>query len=207
MAWALRADLTGPMPANHRLVLVTLADYADPDGTGAWPSQSTLGTRLGVTPRSVKRALDALEAKGLIVRGDQRLVGGYPANRRPVVWNLRVGSRALHTPRTEDHLDPLEARGDTPVTSGGPWGDSPDMSGVTVWGDTPDRPGVTPVSPKPTTKPPSKTPPPTPAPEARHRRPVCPHDMPGGLDLHPRTQLPACPLCRTGVPPTTEEPA
>lgn len=31
--------------------------------------------------------------------------------------------------------------------------------------------------------------------------PPCPHGMPGGLELHPRTNQPMCPLCRKGAPP------
>jgi hypothetical protein len=30
--------------------------------------------------------------------------------------------------------------------------------------------------------------------------PPCPHGVPGGLELHPRTNLPMCPLCRKGTP-------
>lgn len=30
--------------------------------------------------------------------------------------------------------------------------------------------------------------------------PECPHGMPGGLNLHPRTGKPLCPLCRKGAP-------
>lgn len=190
VAWALRADLTGKLSAEHRLVLVALADHASYDGTGAWPSKARLATRLGSSERSVQRALARLEALGLIVRGDQRIVSHIPGNRRPTVWTLRLGSRANHDePKDETPALVEEPRGDSSVT---PAGETP----VTPRGDTSGAPGETPVSPKPTTEPSKRTPPPTPAPRTRYRLEPCEHGQPGGADLHPRTRRPLCPLCR-----------
>lgn len=36
---------------------------------------------------------------------------------------------------------------------------------------------------------------------AARASPPCPHGVPGGLELHPRTRKPLCPLCRKGNPP------
>lgn len=149
MAWALRADLTGKLSAEHRLVLVALADYARPDDGSAWPSAHTLADRLGTSVRSVRRALDRLERVGLIVRGDQSLVGHLRADRRPVVYQLRLGRRARPAAAEPGTLPAEAPRGDTGVTS------SRGDTGVTrtdLRGDTGGTHGVTLVSPKPTTE-------------------------------------------------------
>lgn len=190
MAWAMRADLTGKLPAEHRLVLLVLADHASSDGTGAYPAKPRIAARLGTSERSVVRALRALEARGLISPGDQRMVAHIPTNRRPTVWTLRLGSRvnqAEPTHETPGLIDPVDNWGDTTVTP--PSGVTP----VATRGDTCGTPGVTPLSPKPKTEPPSET---TPLPPAS-ARPPCEHGQPGGEDLHPRTNKPRCPLCRT----------
>jgi len=202
VAWALRADLTGKLSAEHRLVLVALADHASYDGTGAWPSKARLATRLGSSERSVQRALARLEALGLIVRGDQRIVSHVPANRRPTVWTLRLGSRANHdepkdeTPALVDQVD--DPRGDTSVTPKPVDNPTPGETPVTPRGDTCGTPGETPVSPKPKTEPSTETPPPKPpaSPTTRYRLEPCEHGQPGGADRHPRTGRPMCPLCR-----------
>lgn len=221
VAWALRADLTGTLSAEHRLVLVTLADHARPDGTGAWPAVATIAHRLGCAPRSVQRALKRLESLGLIKRGDQRMVSHLPGNRRPTVWTLRIGARIDEsTPQLEDtqlvdvtptpedviHRD----RGDSSVT---PTGVTP----VTSRGDTCGTSGVTAVSPKPRTKPSKNTNPPTPrsarqpstAPGDKLRAPDCGHGTPNGTwtgidGQHPPGWV-LCPACRRGIAPPAPE--
>lgn len=192
MAWALRADLTGKMSPEHRLVLVVLADHASSDGTGAYPSKARIAHRLGTSERSVQRALARLEALGLIAKGDQRMVLHHRADRRPTVWNLRLGARVnLDEPTLETPaLYPATDDGETPLSPG--HGETP----VTPRGDTGGRHGETALSPKPKTEPPIQTPPPTPAPPVS-LRPECEHGYPGGLDLHPKSHKPRCPLCRT----------
>src|SRR5512139_3428752 len=90
MAWALDHRQTGVLNAEARLVLVSLADYSDPTGRNAWPSVGTLAHRLGVTTRSVRRALALLEDLGLIRHGDQSVVAHVRADRRPTVWDLAL---------------------------------------------------------------------------------------------------------------------
>lgn len=158
MAWAMRTDLTGKLSAEHRLVLIVLADHASFDGTGAWPAQARVAMRLGITDRSVRRALARLEALGLIVRGDQRITSHIPENRRPVVWNLRLGGRVNpEEPTTEDATLPVDNtpsvhREDSSVP---PAGRTP----VTVRADTGGHSDRTAVSAKPTTKPTTEQPP------------------------------------------------
>ena len=68
------AVVTRPeLSPNARLVYVGLTLYAG--GTGqAWPSPTTLATQLGLGRSTVYRALDELEAAGIIIR-DRRTTG------------------------------------------------------------------------------------------------------------------------------------
>lgn len=80
--------------APQKAVLLYLADRAQPDGTVARPSVATIVTATEFCESAVRKALSALEKRGLIRRGDQRhaALGRegsiIPANRRAVVWDL-----------------------------------------------------------------------------------------------------------------------
>lgn len=90
MLWALRsAPVLDPI---KKLVLIALADSANDDGTGAFPGVSTIAEYANCDPRTVRRQLAALEAEGLISRGDQAAAARYisRADRRPVVWDLNL---------------------------------------------------------------------------------------------------------------------
>jgi hypothetical protein len=89
-AWALDARQTGRLGAGARLVLATLADYADPQGHGAYPSKATIGARLDLDVDTVRKHLRTLELAGILLRGDQALVAHYPADKRPTVYNLAL---------------------------------------------------------------------------------------------------------------------
>ncbi len=72
---------------QERRILLALADHADPHGR-AWPSQRTLAERGRCSVRTVQRHLNAMEKRGLIRRGDQRLVAHLRGHSRPIVWDL-----------------------------------------------------------------------------------------------------------------------
>ncbi|KFI39813.1 cryptic prophage protein [Bifidobacterium actinocoloniiforme DSM 22766] len=87
MSWALRdapvgADSTG------RLILVILADFARPDGSGAYPSVETVSRIARVSPRCVRQHLSRLKEAGVIRAGDQRILSHIRADRRTTVWDL-----------------------------------------------------------------------------------------------------------------------
>lgn len=64
VGWAFdMPDLT----PTQKLTLVALADNASDDGT-CWPSQRTLANKTGLSERTVRTALKALEARGLLSR-------------------------------------------------------------------------------------------------------------------------------------------
>lgn len=88
--WAMREASTHG-DARAKLVLMCLADYARPDGTGAYPKIATISAVTEIPERTVIRKLALLKELGLIRLGDQRLVAGYARDRRPVVYDLAMG--------------------------------------------------------------------------------------------------------------------
>lgn len=96
LTWVIYGASADIKYAAFRTLLV-LADHADPQGKGAYPSRSTISRLTGYSVRTVSYALKSLEASGLISRGDQRIVsnlGGY----KPTVWNLNMGRGAKTAP-------------------------------------------------------------------------------------------------------------
>lgn len=148
VSWATR-DVPNDLTPGQRLVLIYLAESAGGNGSdwiGAWPSNQTIATAFGMTRRTVLRHIQALEDRGLIRRGDQRMVGHYRPDRRPIVWDL-VPDPAKWTGC--QNVTPSEpARGDTTDRTGchgGPNGVTP----RTERGDT----GVTQTILKPSMEP------------------------------------------------------
>lgn len=56
------------LPPGEKLVLLALADQANDEGTQCWPSVPTIARRSGQGDRTVRRALEHLEAKGHLTR-------------------------------------------------------------------------------------------------------------------------------------------
>lgn len=75
--------------AEEWAILVCLAERADDDGCGAFPSQAAIAKRVKMADRTVRRRLEAMEERGLIGRGDQSLAL-YLKDRAPVVWDLLI---------------------------------------------------------------------------------------------------------------------
>ncbi|MEV6432878.1 helix-turn-helix domain-containing protein [Nocardia sp. NPDC051463] len=142
MAWALKHAPV--MNAQEHVLLIALADRADDGGRSAWPSQRWLAQRGRCSDRTVRRHLSAMEARGLLRRGDQRMVEHLPVDRRPIVWDLNmalVESDVVVNPET-----PSAAR-----TNGAP--DTPDDRADNLSGRSPvsARPGHSYVRPPRTT--------------------------------------------------------
>ena len=79
--------------ATEMCILYALADRANDDGTGCWPYYETLADEARCSVPTIKRHIKELEDRGLIIRGDQRKVSGYPRYRKPVVWDLDMSLR------------------------------------------------------------------------------------------------------------------
>lgn len=96
MTWALEQQRVTDAPARH--VLLCLANYAGPDGCGAFPSTATLARDTGLSERTVRAKLDALQAMGLIRPGNAAIVAAYidRADRRPSCYDLLIGVQQMH---------------------------------------------------------------------------------------------------------------
>jgi hypothetical protein len=75
---------------NEWGVLLCLAEAADEDGCNAFPSVKTMASYAKVSPRTVQRALGAMEDRKLIAEGDQRAAMYIPEHRRPTVYDLLI---------------------------------------------------------------------------------------------------------------------
>lgn len=96
MSWKVSAWVMEHAPVKspaEQALLYALADRAHDDGKCAWPSQKWLSKMTMMSDRTVRRHLAALEGRGVIVRGDQRVVQHLPKATRPVVWDLAVWLR------------------------------------------------------------------------------------------------------------------
>lgn len=134
MHWARQTMRHAPasVKAPARLALMLLADYADEDHV-SWPSLGTMAEEMGCSKRSVQRAIDALEAHGLVAVEIRRAANGRQQSNR---YRLAVGGGCQSvTPSTSDQ--PGEGDNLTPSE-----GDK-----LTGGGDSPVRGRVTPVSP------------------------------------------------------------
>ncbi|WP_110685098.1 helix-turn-helix domain-containing protein [Salinicola aestuarinus] len=126
MSWARQSLKTLPSDVKtpSRLALMLLADYANEEHV-CWPSIRAMSEEMGCSVRSVQRAIDLLEGRGLLAvesRSDRH--GRQQSNR----YRLAVGGGC---------------QSDTPTTSSEPGeGDN-----LTPRGDSPDRGRVSPVSP------------------------------------------------------------
>ena len=99
MAWAIEQQDVTDAPARH--VLLCLANYADHEGRGAFPSVQRLAQETGLSERTVRYKLDALEQAEAIEKGDQRLAEVYISrgDRRPTVYDIPGVRGAARAPR------------------------------------------------------------------------------------------------------------
>lgn len=111
-------------------VLIKLCNNADKYGRRAWRSNDELAVELGVSKRSVQRALRELEQAMLIVPGDQEFVRHLRADRRPTVYDMNLRYR-------EEFAQPElpigdQSHGVTELSTATPRGDNWGLNGVTT---------------------------------------------------------------------------
>lgn len=77
---------------TDRAILMYLADYASADGTDAYPATATLAELSQFSERTVRDALDRLQAAGAIVPSTSGLVEKRikRKDRRPQSWDLQL---------------------------------------------------------------------------------------------------------------------
>ena len=145
VGWALNeAPVTEPVQV---LVLVAMAERANDDGTSTYQSRATIAQKARISVRTVQRILAQLEEMGLIVRGDQELVSHFPANRRPVVYDIAVSKTwGVNLSPQDSDVPPVSPQDDPDVSQVSPQQGS-DVSQVSpqreARGDIDDTLGVT----------------------------------------------------------------
>ena len=99
MAWALSQQDVTDAVARH--VLLCLANYADAEGCGAFPSVARLCSDTGLSERSVRNKLGLLVELGVLVEGNGRIAAAYidRGDRRPVVYDIPAVRGAPAAPR------------------------------------------------------------------------------------------------------------
>lgn len=65
------------LPSTAKLVLLTLAEFADRNGANCWPSLPMIAKRASLNERSVRRALDEVEPLGWIQRSKKGSERGW----------------------------------------------------------------------------------------------------------------------------------
>ncbi|HEX5520199.1 MAG TPA: helix-turn-helix domain-containing protein [Longimicrobiaceae bacterium] len=90
---------------NHLVVLLALADHADHDGGGVFPSQALVAWKTGYGERQVRRIVAELEAEGLLV-----LVEDRRAQNLPNVYRIdtAAGKKKAPRPRPQPGGRPLK---------------------------------------------------------------------------------------------------
>jgi len=126
-AWADSLDYDTLKSYLAYRVLIKLCNNADALGRTAWRSTSELAQELGVSQRSIHRALRELEQARLILPGDQDFVKHIRADRRPRVYDMNLGYRE-ETATAEFDLDD----GVTEISTGETRGDNYGLHGVTT---------------------------------------------------------------------------
>ena len=112
---------------NRKLVAVRLADFANDDGRGIYPTVDRLATETELSERTVQRIIADFEREGLLVC--RRRATGRPGMANHYDFDLAVLRQIEDGIQTGDSLSPVE-RGDT----GAETGDTDDRDGC--HGDT-----------------------------------------------------------------------
>lgn len=122
------------LPPGLAFTLAVVASFTGQDGRGAYPSAAMVAMVTRRSARQVRRDLDVLADKKLIIPGDRRAVRRLRADRRPAVWDLPHDAR--------EYIGRHRKRGDTVSGRTGGHGDTPSAAR----GDTSDTNGVTPAT-------------------------------------------------------------
>lgn len=126
MQWAINS---APSTSTvERLILIKLAEHANPDGTDSFPAIRTIAKTAHCDRRTVQRHVAALEQRGLIAKGNQAAAQHIRPDRRPTVWDLLIPRswfsddqwRGMQLDRDRRGLPPLSeaSRPDLPAPDG-----------------------------------------------------------------------------------------
>lgn len=101
MAWAMAQQAV--TNASERHVLLCLANYADENGRGAFPSVSRLVRDTGLSERTIQYKLASLEQQGILSSGNRAVVAAYITrpDHRPSVYDINMERGATTAPGIE----------------------------------------------------------------------------------------------------------
>ncbi|QYN17467.1 hypothetical protein [Amycolatopsis sp. DSM 110486] len=86
--WAL--EFSPVADTYERLILAAMATASDDLGCGTWLGWKKLSTAAMCDRTTLYKRLKAMEERGVIARGDQRLAEYINAATRPVVWDIMI---------------------------------------------------------------------------------------------------------------------
>ena len=89
-------------------VLLTLAYFADQDGTNSFPSRNLISAYTGLSISSVKRGLAKLRAEEIIIKHESPRAQSIPVDQRPNQYRLAV--QKLRTLRPREVREIMETR-------------------------------------------------------------------------------------------------
>ena len=128
-------------PASAYRVLVTILDYADADGTNAWPGVARLAKDCCMSERQLQRCLDKLREGGF-VHEDER--GGRDRGNKASVYSVPTRQNGTYTTSVTELDDisdgPTRQNGQTYTTSADKSPANLDDTGVTPPDPLPDPP-------------------------------------------------------------------
>jgi hypothetical protein len=107
-----------PVPADLAFTLTVIARRCNEHGCNSWQSVATIAAKAGKSEKQARRDIVRLRELGLIVLGDQSLVGHLPPGQRPTVYDV-VMSRTGSKPAKESP-NPTGGKSDTPPMDGTP---------------------------------------------------------------------------------------
>jgi len=103
LSWAKRQKTGSP---TRKLVLMTLADYANDNGV-AWPSQQTIAAETELTDRSIRNALVDLEA-GEFLKRESRPVRPNGQRQTDLIYlNLSATGKIVRRQKPPENDDRL----------------------------------------------------------------------------------------------------
>jgi hypothetical protein len=107
IAWAQKVNV--PLSSNEAFVLVTLAEYANDDGSNCWPAMSTVARKCRMSRATVFRILERLEHVHHVIRKERSGKPGGGTNRYRLLVN-----EAAHYPAELAEGSPLDPEIEAP---------------------------------------------------------------------------------------------
>lgn len=105
MAWVWKHSLA---TGTDRIILLAIADHAGDDGTNAYPSVATLGSKCALSRRTVQRSIARLVELGELEVEDQKGGGSWTrSDRRPNRYRVVMNDGASIWHPVEDGASPV----------------------------------------------------------------------------------------------------